>query len=172
MFDNIGGKIKEFATFLTIAGIIASVISGIAIISNSYAIGYGPIQGIGILIGFLVIILGSIISWVSSLVLYGFGQLVKSVQNIERELTGITDESEPQKPEIDYISDSESISNSKISNNYLSQISQDQSNSKSTGLILSDGVLRCATCNNIVEPGDPICTHCKMIINWNSVLKK
>ncbi len=69
MFDNIGGKIKTLAEVVTWIGIIASVISGIAIMSIGEEM---------IFVGLMVMIFGALISWVSSFVLYGFGQLVEN----------------------------------------------------------------------------------------------
>ncbi|MBQ2914119.1 MAG: zinc-ribbon domain-containing protein [Clostridia bacterium] len=67
MFDNIGGKIKGFASFLTWVGIIVSVIVGIIYISN---------DNVGI--GILIIAIGSLSSWLSSWLLYGFGELIEN----------------------------------------------------------------------------------------------
>lgn len=68
MFDNIGGKIKTLAQVVTWIGIIASVISGFAIMSIDEEI----------FVGLIVMIFGALMSWVSSFVLYGFGQLVEN----------------------------------------------------------------------------------------------
>ncbi len=66
MFNNIGGTIKGFARFLTWVGIIASIIVGIELIKNDNNI------------GFLVIIVGILVSWMSSWILYAFGELVEN----------------------------------------------------------------------------------------------
>lgn len=67
MFNNIGGKIKSLASFVCWLGIIATVIGGIILMLTDEDL---------ILIGLLVMIAGSIGSWVGSFLLYGFGQLV------------------------------------------------------------------------------------------------
>ena len=69
MFSNIGSKIKGLAVFITSLGIIASVIGGIALMTSDEEL---------ILPGFLVMIFGSLASWVSSFFIYGFGQLVEN----------------------------------------------------------------------------------------------
>ena len=69
MFDNIGGKIKTLAQVITWIGILASIISGIAIMT---------IDDEMIFVGLMVMIFGALSSWVSSFVLYGFGQLVEN----------------------------------------------------------------------------------------------
>ncbi len=67
MFDNIGGKIKKLAKFICIVGIIISIITGIVMISSNMA---GA--------GFLTMIVGALMSWVGTFVLYGFGELVEN----------------------------------------------------------------------------------------------
>lgn len=67
MFDNIGEKIKTLAKVITWLGIIASVIVGLVLmVSNRYT----PLPGL------MVLILGGLVSWIGSFVLYGFGQLI------------------------------------------------------------------------------------------------
>ena len=67
MFDNVGSKIKAFASFFCWGGIIASIIGGIILIGLDEDL---------IFAGIAVIVIGSLLSWVSSFVLYGFGELV------------------------------------------------------------------------------------------------
>ena len=81
MFDNIGGKIKALAKVLCWLGIIASVISGIAIIvmasQNRYSSGTGVVSGL------LTIVLGCLGSWIGSFFTYGFGQLIENTDRIK-----------------------------------------------------------------------------------------
>lgn len=63
MFDNIGGKIKVLAQVVCWLGIIISVFLGLINFENG---------------GIIVIILGSLFSWVGSFTLYGFGQLIEN----------------------------------------------------------------------------------------------
>lgn len=72
MFDNVGSKIKALASFFCWGGIIASVIGGI-IIGGIIVI---TLDEDLVWAGLAVIIIGSLLSWVSSFVLYGFGELV------------------------------------------------------------------------------------------------
>ncbi len=76
MFENIGSKIKKLAKVLSIIGIIVSVIIGLYIMSKSD--GESPL----FFIGFLVAIIGSILSWVSGFFVYGFGELIIKTQEI------------------------------------------------------------------------------------------
>jgi len=75
MFDDIGGKIKGLAKLYCWTGIIASVIGGIGLMVSAE-------DGTLLIIGVLVVGLGSVASWVSSFVLYGFGELVDSTESI------------------------------------------------------------------------------------------
>ena len=68
MFNNIGRKIKGVAQFVTWLGIIASVIFSIILIVTEDSIG----------LAIAVLITGCVGSWLSSLTLYGFGQLIEN----------------------------------------------------------------------------------------------
>lgn len=68
MFDNVGGKIKTVAKVVIWVGISASVISGFILMLQ---------EDTGI-IGLFIMMIGSLISWISSLMTYGFGQLVEN----------------------------------------------------------------------------------------------
>lgn len=75
MFTNIGGKIKKLTVILCIIGISASVVAGlilIAIGSNSYG------QKGLVAIGFVVMIVGALLSWIGSFFTYGFGELIEN----------------------------------------------------------------------------------------------
>ena len=74
MFGNIGGKIKTLAKVLTWIGIISSVITGISMLATG--------DEALVLIGILIAAFGSIVSWVSSFLLYGFGQLIENTDEL------------------------------------------------------------------------------------------
>ncbi|MGN0776854.1 MAG: hypothetical protein ACI4MM_09295 [Candidatus Ventricola sp.] len=67
MFTNIGTKIKTTAKVFAWVGIILSVLAGVALTMSAGFIG-----------GIWVAIVGSLLSWVGSLALYGFGELVEN----------------------------------------------------------------------------------------------
>ena len=69
MFDNIGGKIKILAQIITWLETIAFVIFGIIVTTESA-------------IGVVILIGGPIFSWVSSMILYGFGELIEKTCKI------------------------------------------------------------------------------------------
>ena len=74
MFNNIGGKMKGLAKFVCAIGIIASVIGGIALMSNRWFA----------FVGVLVIILGPVVVWIGTWTLYGFGELIEQTTIIAR----------------------------------------------------------------------------------------
>ena len=79
MFDNIGGKIKGLAKFVCWLGIILSFVFGfILITSATVGSGYLIVAGIVLIVG------GSILSWIGSFVLYGFGELVENSSDLVR----------------------------------------------------------------------------------------
>ncbi len=82
MFDNIGRKIKTLAKWLAYLGFITSVISGIVLLIISL-INFEHI-GWQILLVPIQIVLGCLISWLSVIILYGFGELIDKVSEIEK----------------------------------------------------------------------------------------
>lgn len=85
MFDRIGLKIKGYAKFVCFVGIGISLILG-------YIIGSLPIFGGGYygggqavpFLGFAVAAIGSLVSWVNSFVLVGFGELVDAAMQMKQ----------------------------------------------------------------------------------------
>ncbi len=71
--DSIGSKIKALAQVLTWVGILCSVILGIILMATDESL---------IFSGLIIAILGSLSSWVSSFVLYGFGQLIENTDKL------------------------------------------------------------------------------------------
>lgn len=75
MFSNIGRKIKVLAWVVCIIGMLASFVGAVRFWSmDSY---YGDEN---ILVGFVVLIVGGLISWVGSFFTYGFGQLIEKTE--------------------------------------------------------------------------------------------
>ncbi len=89
MFNNIGGKIKSVAKVLTGLGITVSVLVGIMVMTSD-------MLGVGL----LTIVLGSLLSWLSSFTLYGFGQLIENTDTLVKLQAKKTDSSpEPDEDE-------------------------------------------------------------------------
>lgn len=99
MFKNIGGKIRVWAMFMCWVGIIVSVLVGGSFIC--YGIGLDPDRAIfmgdktsGILTGVLILLAGSLASWIGSFVLYGFGQLVEKTEENNQYLCALVNAGE------------------------------------------------------------------------------
>ena len=73
-YDNIGKKIKGAAEFIFVLEAIATMIGGIVLMILEF-----PFLGI------LVMVLGPILAWVSSWLMYGFGQLIENSDIIASE---------------------------------------------------------------------------------------
>ncbi len=71
MFNNIGGKIKTLASVITWIGIICSIVGGATMMGFLF-----PLPGL------LIMIVGSLASWISSFLLYAFGQLVENTDKL------------------------------------------------------------------------------------------
>lgn len=72
MFNNIASKIKTLAVVCTFIGITLSFVYGLMLINISAAT------------GLLTIIIGSLFSWIGSFILYGFGEIIEKVTEIEK----------------------------------------------------------------------------------------
>ncbi len=86
MFNNIGKKIKVLAAVTAVLLAIAAIITGIVLCNDN-----SEEAGIPILI------FGPIVSWISSFMLYGFGELIDKVCDIEDMLNRSENKSYVQK---------------------------------------------------------------------------
>ena len=78
MFGNMGNKIKALARVVAWIGIIFSCLGGLSLIIQGMDY---EISGL-ILGGFLIAGIGSLLSWISSFALYGFGQIVDNTDKL------------------------------------------------------------------------------------------
>lgn len=79
MYENIGKKIKEMAKVVAIVLAVLAVIGGMVMIAvDSYLL----------VPGLLTMLLGPVLAWLGSFVLYGFGELVDKTCDIERKMAG------------------------------------------------------------------------------------
>ena len=83
MYENIGKKIKGLAWATFIIGAAASVIVAIIFFSNASDVYLEEFKSVYITTGVLWLLIGPIVSWVSSWMLYGFGELIDKVTDIE-----------------------------------------------------------------------------------------
>ena len=83
MFNNIGRKIKFLAIVLTVINMISFIILGFIFIFSGVA--YAPLYGL------IIIIVGCVVLWLTSFVLYGYGELIdktpETAKNSEQLLT-------------------------------------------------------------------------------------
>lgn len=96
MYSNIGKKIQGLSKLFAILGMIVCIIIGSIIIQG--AEGAYRYDEAGLTIGIVVIVLGSILSWMLSFVLYGFGRLVENSDIIARQYRK-NQSNEPVQPE-------------------------------------------------------------------------
>ncbi len=100
MFKHIGNKLKYFAIAFVCVGILISFVSGIVMCTRKL-----------ILYGILVMVLGSIFSWLGSLVLYGFGELINNSKLIRNKLYDLDPKTdEMPDDDINIVIDDEDIS--------------------------------------------------------------
>ena len=85
MYDKIGTKIKNLAKCCFIVEAIAAVITGIVLLAE-----LEELWCVAILLG------GPVVAWVGSWILYGFGEIIDKLCEIERNTRGGGKKSETQ----------------------------------------------------------------------------
>lgn len=70
MFNNIGSKIKSLAILVSVGGIISSILTGLILLI--------ALEEMGALIGIVIAVVGSALSWIGSFYTYGFGELIEN----------------------------------------------------------------------------------------------
>ncbi len=88
LYNNIGNKICSLAKIVAWIGIIVSCLIGIITMVAGIGIGmYSRSSGIGsVLAGILIAGIGSLSSWIGSMVLYGFGHLIIKTDEIAEKI--------------------------------------------------------------------------------------
>ena len=89
MFDNVGSNIKDGARIICWIGIISACIIGGMSIYNGITLqndASGSASAVLVAQGIVILIAGSAASWVGSLLVYGFGELVENSDIIKRNL--------------------------------------------------------------------------------------
>ncbi len=101
MYKNIGGKIKGLAQALCIVGMFFSFLFGFLYLANG--INFLSKDDFGwnlVIIGSAGIILGPILSWISTWPLYGFGELIDKTTKIAENTEGKKDKSDQEYQDI------------------------------------------------------------------------
>ena len=84
MFNQPGKKIQKLAIVVFVILLIFDLLFAFGI--SSFFDSRAGISWIGTVIGFIIIVIGAIISWVSVIILYSFGCLVEDVEYIRTRL--------------------------------------------------------------------------------------
>lgn len=95
MFDDVGNKIKGVASVLCWIGIICSILLGLILISGGASLNSGYYSnGAGtalIIEGLIVMVVGCLFSWIGSLMVYGFGELIDNSNASHQKLGRLED---------------------------------------------------------------------------------
>lgn len=120
MFRNIGAKIKGIAQFITWIGIIPTIVLFCILASSG--------EGRFVAIGFVILIIGVIISWLSSILLYAFGHLVENSDTIaENSTLNNTKQFASEKERIAYLLQNGKISQIEYNKRLLAIMEQENS---------------------------------------------
>ena len=79
-YENIGGKLKNWAKFIFVAEAVAAIIGGIGMLANDAAVA-----------GLLTMLFGPIVALISTWLLYAFGELVEKTAANEENTRRILD---------------------------------------------------------------------------------
>ena len=74
LFSNIGTKIKKVTKAFCLIGMAGSIIGGGICMIAGIASG----EGAAVITGLVIAAVGALMSWLSSLAIYGFGELVEN----------------------------------------------------------------------------------------------
>lgn len=74
MFENVGKKIMDYVTVITVIGFVGSVILGLFLMTS--------IPGAGAVPGLIVMVVGCLLSWINGVILYGFGRLIYNSEQL------------------------------------------------------------------------------------------
>ena len=75
MFSHIENKIQGLAIFNFCLGVLVSVILFVSSFKNSF------------LVALITLVVGCILSWVGSFIIYGFGEIIKLLRSIDDNLS-------------------------------------------------------------------------------------
>ena len=88
MFDNVGKKIKKAARVLFVMGLVADVL--LSILWLAVELVMGDIDPLGVFALFVVfLVVGSLLTYLCNLLLYGFGELVDKTSCTEEKVEGL-----------------------------------------------------------------------------------
>lgn len=103
LFGNIGEKIKKLAVIISVIGIIGSILLGIfagELFKDSYLF-----EEYALPMSIAIILIGCLIFWLSSFILYGFGELIDLSADISYILSKFTKQSHTDSTKEDLLSE-------------------------------------------------------------------
>ena len=122
MFDNIGGKIKGLAKFNFGLGMSGSIIFGVMCLSAIMRDSANAVMAF--IVGLLICFGGTLVSWISSFTLYGFGELIEKTCLIEKHLRAQRKKERSKKNELKQRKESAELDKEEDSDSeYLDEIS-------------------------------------------------
>ncbi len=89
MFDNIESKIKGIAKAVFVLGVICSVIGSIQLFKTAADVSYG--SGVFVVYGLVVLVVGSVGAYVISCFVYGFGEMLETVNETAKSVFRMED---------------------------------------------------------------------------------
>jgi len=89
MFEHSGAKLKVWAKIIAWVGIIASVITGIVVISGGAVMRYYMSDNLLVWPGILIMVVGSLASWIGSLFIYTFGDIAEQTEAMRKKLDAL-----------------------------------------------------------------------------------
>ena len=115
LYNNIGSKIKNGAKWVFIVEAIASVIGAICMMASAE-------DSWMLVVGMIVLVVGPFIAWVSSWLLYGFGEIIAKLTAIERNTRSTNADkeessvhtNEENEQQVHILTDEEKVRNQKI----------------------------------------------------------
>ena len=115
LYSNIGSKIKNWAKWVFIVEAIASMIAAIYMMASAE-------DSWMLVVGMIVLVVGPFIAWVSSWLLYGFGEIIVKLTAIERNTRSTNADkeessvhtNEENEQQVHILTDEEKVRNQKI----------------------------------------------------------
>lgn len=148
MFDNIGGKIKTVATAFTWIGIIFFSLTGLIVMF---------VDEDTILLGILIIAIGCLTSWLSSLTLYGLGQLIEN-----SDILVVQSRRQPPAPVYTHTTVANNTANATTNGGSpLTNFLNNQSNVVPVQpLVVDEDNIKCPVCNELQRNNRLVCYKC------------
>ncbi len=91
MFDNIESKIKGIAKAVFVLGVICSVMGSIQLFKTAADVSYGSGVGVFVVYGLVVLVVGSVGAYVISCFVYGFGEMLETVNETAKSVFRMED---------------------------------------------------------------------------------